>query len=123
VMTLGLAAAAAQLTFKTPEEAFAALIAAARADDTKALIAVLGPEGESFVVTDDPVADKQALQRFVAAYDESNHIDMKDKDTAILTVGKEKCPLPIPAVKKGKTWFLDSAEGKEDIIDRRIGRD
>ena len=123
VMTLGLAAAAAQLTFKTPEEAFAALIAAARADDTKALIAVLGPEGDSFVVTDDPVADKHALQRFVAAYDESNHIDMKDKDRAILTVGKEEWPLPIPAVKKGKTWFLDSAEGKEDIIDRRIGRD
>jgi hypothetical protein len=123
VMTLGLAAAAAQLTFKTPEETFAALIAAARADNTKALIAVLGPEGESFILTDDPVADKRALQRFVAAYDESNHIDMKDKDTAILTVGKEDWPLPIPAVKKGKTWFLDAAEGKEEIIDRRIGRD
>ena len=123
LMTPGLAAAAAQLTFKPPEEAFAALIAAARADDTKKLIAVLGPEGESFVVTDDPVADKAALQRFVTAYDESNHIDMKDKNTAVLTVGKEEWPLPIPAVKKGKTWFLDSAEGKEVIIDRRIGRD
>jgi hypothetical protein len=122
VMTLSLAAMAAQLTFKTPEDAFAALIAAACADDTKKLIAVLGPEGESFVVTDDPVADKQALQRFVTAYDESNHIDMRDKNMAILTVGKEEWPLPIPAVKKGKTWFLDSAEGKEEIIDRRIGR-
>ena len=123
LMTSSPGATAAQLTFKTPEEAFAALIAAARADDTKKLIAVLGHEGESFIVTDDPVADKAALQRFVTAYDEANHIDMKDKNTAVLTVGKEEWPLPIPAVKKGKTWFLDSAEGKEEIIDRRIGRD
>ena len=123
LMTSSPGATAAQLTFKTPEEAFAALIAAARADDTKKLIAVLGHEGESFIVTDDPVADKAALQRFVTAYDEANHIDMKDKNTAVLTVGKEEWPLPIPAVKKGKTWFLDSAEGKEVIIDRRIGRD
>jgi hypothetical protein len=121
-MTPSLWAAAAQLTFKTPQEAFAALIAAVRADDTKKLIAVLGPEGESFIVTEDPVADKNALERFVTAYDESNHIDMRDKNTAVLTVGKEEWPLPIPAVKKGKTWFLDSAEGKEEIIDRRIGR-
>ena len=122
LMTSSPGAIATQLTFKTPEEAFTALVAAARADDIKKLIAVLGPEGESFIVTDDPVSDKQALQRFVTAYDESNHIDMRDKNTAVLTVGKEEWPLPIPAVKKGKTWFLDSAEGKEEIIDRRIGR-
>jgi len=122
LMTSSPGAIATQLTFKTPEEAFTALVAAARADDIKKLIAVLGHEGESFIVTDDPVADKAALQRFVTAYDESNHIDMRDKNTAVLTVGKEEWPLPIPAVKKSKTWFLDSAEGKEEIIDRRIGR-
>lgn len=115
-------AGAAQLTYKTPADAFTALIAAARAEDTKALIAVLGPEGESFVVSDDPVADKQALERFVAAYDASNHIDMKGKDKATLVVGKEEWPFPVPAVKQGKVWHLDAAAGEEEILDRRIGR-
>ena len=46
VAMLSLSAAAAQLTFPTPEQAFTALIAAARAEDTKALIKILGPEGE-----------------------------------------------------------------------------
>src|SRR6185369_6601616 len=75
VVMLSLGAAAAQLTYKTPAEAFSALIAAARSDDIKALISVLGPEGESFVVSDDPVADRHALLRFVTAYDKANRIE------------------------------------------------
>jgi hypothetical protein len=121
-MTLSLSAAA-QLTFKTPGEVFSALIAAARADDTKALISILGPEGESFVVTGDPVADQQALHRFVTAYDEANRIELQGKNKATLVVGNEEWPFPIPAVKQGNAWRLDSAAGKEEILDRRIGRD
>jgi hypothetical protein len=120
---LSLAAAAAQLTFPTPDQAFTALIAAARAEDTKALIRILGPEGESLVVSGDPVADRQTLHRFVAAYDEANRIELQGKDKATLTVGKEEWPFPIPAIKQGNAWHLDSAAGKEDILDRRIGRD
>ena len=56
---LSLAAAAAQLTFPTPDKAFTALIAAARAENTKALIEILGPKGESSVVSGDPVVDQQ----------------------------------------------------------------
>jgi Protein of unknown function (DUF2950) len=123
MLAFSLGAAAAQLTYKTPADAFTALIAAARAEDSKALLAVLGPEGESFVVSEDPVADKQALERFVAAYDAANHIEMTGKDKATLVVGKEEWPFPVPAVKKGASWHLDAAAGKEEILDRRIGRD
>jgi hypothetical protein len=120
---LSLAAAAAQLTFPTPDQAFTALVAAARAEDTKALIRILGPEGESLVVSGDPVADRQTLHRFVAAYDEANRIELQGKDKATLTVGKEEWPFPIPAIKQGNAWHLDAAAGKDDILDRRIGRD
>ena len=123
VVMLSLGAAAAQLTYKTPAEAFSALIAAARSDDTKALISVLGPEGESFVVSDDPVADRQALLRFVTAYDKANRIELQGKSKATLVVGEEEWPFPVPAVRQGNVWHLDSAAGKEEILDRRIGRD
>jgi hypothetical protein len=119
---LSLGAAAAQLTFPTPDQAFTALIAAARAEDTKALIGILGPEGESLVVSGDPVADRQTLHRFVVAYDEANRIELQGKDKAALIVGKEDWPFPIPAIKQGNAWHLDSAAGKEDILDRRVGR-
>ena len=120
---LSLGAAAAQLTFPTPDQAFTALIAAARAEDTKALIGILGPEGKSLVVSGDPVVDQQTLHQFVVAYDEANRIELQGKDKATLTVGKEEWPFPIPAIKQGSAWHLDSAAGKEDILDRRIGRD
>ena len=87
------------------------------------MIGILGPEGESLVVSGDPVADRQTLHRFVVAYDEANRIELQGKDKATLTVGKEEWPFPIPAIKQGNAWHLDSAAGKEDILDRRIGRD
>ena len=123
VMTLSHATSAAQLTYPTPSDAFKALIVAARAEDTKALINVLGSEGESLVVSGDPVADKEALHRFVSAYDEANRIELQGADRATLVVGKEEWPFPIPAVKRKDSWYLDSAAGKEEILDRRIGRD
>lgn len=121
-VALGLGAEAAQRTFQTPAQAFAALVAAARADDTKALIGILGKEGESLVATEDPVADRQSFNRFVAAYDEANRVEQQGGDRATLIVGKQEWPFPIPAVKRGSSWHLDAAAGKEEILDRRIGR-
>jgi Protein of unknown function (DUF2950) len=42
-------AAFAQQTYKTPDEAAEALVSAARADDQKAELVVLGPHGEDIV--------------------------------------------------------------------------
>jgi hypothetical protein len=89
--------------------------------DTKALIALWGRGGIwLFRATRSLPAD---LHRFVAAYDEANRIELQGKDKATLTVGKEEWPFPIPAIKQGNAWHLDSAAGREDILDRRIGRD
>src|SRR5262245_55302594 len=41
--------AAAQQAFKTPDEAASALVQAAKAGDMKALVTVLGPDGEDIV--------------------------------------------------------------------------
>jgi len=37
-------------------------------------------------------------------------------------VGKDDFPFPIPIVKKGQLWFFDTQAGKEEILNRRIGR-
>ncbi len=125
VGAVGSAAAAAtakQRSFASPEEAVKALVAAVKAGDLKALAAILGPEGRPLISSGDAVADKQARQRFVEAYEEANKLEKAGEAKVVLSVGNDDWPLPIPVVKEGAAWRFDTAAGKEEILNRRIGR-
>jgi hypothetical protein len=115
-------AAAGQKTFGSPAEAVTAFIAAAKSHDTKALIAILGPGSNGLVNSGDPVADRNGRENFVKAYEESNKLDMQGDAKAVLSVGKDAWPLPIPIVKAGSAWRFDAKQGAEEILNRRIGR-
>ena len=41
---------------------------------------------------------------------------------AVLFVGINDYPLPIPIVRQGEVWLFDTLAGKEEILNRRIGR-
>ena len=114
-------AAAEQKTFATPEQAVNALVAAARAGNTQALLAILGPESKKLLRSGDKVADAQARGKFVAAYDDANRLDLAGDERRILTVGGDDWPFPFPIVKHGKAWQFDASAGAEEILDRRIG--
>jgi len=114
--------AAGAKTFGSPEEAVQALVAAVRAGDSKAILEVLGPEAKEIVSSGDPAVDKQARERFVAAHAEASKIVRPNEDMALLLVGKDEWILPIPVVKDASGWHFDVAEGKEEILNRRIGR-
>jgi hypothetical protein len=116
------AAAAKQQSFASPEEAVKALVDAMKAGDLKALSVILGPAGKPLISSGDAVADKQARQRFVEAYAEANKLEKAGEAKAVLSVGKDDWPLPIPVVKEGETWRFDTLAGKEEILNRRIGR-
>jgi hypothetical protein len=45
----------------------------------------------------------------------------QDTDSKTLIVGKSDWPFPIPIVKDRQKWVFDAEEGKEEILDRRIG--
>jgi hypothetical protein len=116
-------AAEGQKTFASPQEAVTALVAAAKGNDTKAMHAVLGPGAKGVLSSGDAVADRAGRERFIKAYEESNKLDMQQGDSkAILSVGKDAWPLPIPIVKAGSTWRFDAKQGAEEILNRRIGR-
>ena len=57
--------AVAQLDYKTPQAAAEALIVAVKDGDAKAILAVLGPDGEDIISSGDKVADEQARKRFI----------------------------------------------------------
>ena len=114
--------AGAQQAFKTPDEAASALASAAKTGDMKALDTVLGPDGEDIVSSGDEVADAATRQKFVVAYDAKHQIKMDGDNKAIMVIGPDDFPLPIPLARKDGMWRFDTAAGREEILFRRIGK-
>ena len=113
----------AQKQFDTPKQAADALIQVAANFDVAAAKEILGPDGEDLVTSEDPVQDKNRAAEFAAKAKEKNsvEIDKKDPKRAILLVGNDDFPLPIPLVKQKGKWFFDTKVGREEILNRRIG--
>ena len=116
------AANSKQKTFTTPEEATKALVAAVKTADKKAMLEILGAGAKAIVESGDAVADKQAGERFAKAYEEANKLEKSGDAKAVLSVGKDGWPFPIPLVKGDKGWTFDTNAGKEEVLNRRIGR-
>jgi hypothetical protein len=114
--------ASAQQTFKTPDEAASALVSAAKTGDRKAIITVLGPDGEDIVTSGDEVADAATREKFIAAYDAKHQIAMDGDNKATMVIGQDDFPLPIPLVRKDGMWQFDTAAGRREILARRIGK-
>jgi hypothetical protein len=128
VLVAGLGAGAALAAeegakvFASPEEAAKGLLDAARSGDKSALLAVLGPQAADIVSSGDEVADKQALDRFVASATEMTRVEKDGTDKATLVFGRDDWPFPIPLVHGAAGWSFDAAAGEEEILARRIGR-
>ena len=119
-MTLG--ADTMQKNFPSPEAGVQALLEAAKHNDTEAMLQVLGPEAQSFILTGDPVADQATRERFVQAYDAAHALVPEGDTKVILQVGKDEWPFPIPLVKDSTRWRFDTEAGKEELLNRNIGR-
>lgn len=107
--------------FATPEAAVDALIAAARANDEKKLLAIFGPDSRSVIGSGDAVRDESDRAAAVAAYDAAHRID-RDGDKATLVIGKDDWPFAVPIVKRGEGWVFDTKAGADELLSRRIGR-
>ena len=117
------AATPAQKAYATPDEAAKALIQAAGAFDLAALKEILGPDGQDLVSSEDPVRDKNYSLAFAERAREKTSVvtDPSKPNRAILSVGDEGWPLPIPIVKKADKWYFDSKAGHDEVLLRRIG--
>lgn len=118
---ISFAATVQQKSFSSPEEAVKAAIAAAKKGDEKELTAIFGPGSVELLRSGDPVADERRRADFLKAYDEKNRLVTEGENT-VLVVGNDDWPLPIPLVKKGNGWAFDATRGKEEVLNRRIGR-
>lgn len=109
--------------FATPDDAGNALLAAAKADDTTAALAIFGPDSKELLFSGDAVEDKNAADAFAARYGVMHRWRKLTDGAQILLVGADNFAFPIPLKKNaGGQWFFDTAAGKEEILNRRIGR-
>ena len=110
-----------QKIFGSPEEAMKAFAEAVQAGNMKDVMAILGPEGEDILSSGDEVADKADRERFLKMYQEKVTL-VRDRDQISVTLGNDYFPFAIPIVKKGEGWMFDTKAGREELLNRRIGR-
>ena len=111
-----------QKSFTSPEEAIKSLVDAIRAHDMKEMMAILGPGSKELISSGDDMADRVSREKFLKAYDGQNALQKQSADRVTLCTGEDSWPMPIPLVKKGTVWVFDIQEGKQQILDRRVGR-
>jgi hypothetical protein len=113
---------AGEKLFDSPEDAVKALQSAAKSEDKSALNQIFGP-GLHELRTGDAVQDSNNFQGFSAAVQEKCEAEPETNNMITLDIGEKGWPFAIPLAKQGNQWFFDTAAGKEEIINRHIGRD
>jgi hypothetical protein len=109
-------------SFSSPETAVTSLVSAVRANDMEEMLAILGPASRELIFSGDDVADRTGREKFIKAYDRMNTLQKVSADKVTLCIGKDNWPLPIPVVKTGAIWVFDTEQGKQEILNRRLGR-
>ena len=109
--------------FATPDEASSALLAAAKSHDQTAALAIFGPDSKELIFSGDAVEDKNAADAFVDRYGVMHRWRKLTDGAQILLVGADNFAFPIPLKKNADgQWFFDTAAGREEILNRRVGR-
>src|SRR6187402_148914 len=108
-------------TYATPEEAVQALGELVGSGDDKRAEEMFGPGCMDLFRSGDPVADKQEAERVKALIAEKVGIGDVDGTARVAVLGNDEWPFPIPIVPAGKRWRFDTAAGREELLNRRIG--
>jgi hypothetical protein len=109
--------------FDNPKQAVEALIEAAEKFDVAALTEIFGAAGDDVVFSGEFAQDRKYAADFAAEAREKKTIsvDPRRGDRAVLLVGSEDWPFPVPLVKRGEKWSFDSKAGRQELLYRRIG--
>jgi hypothetical protein len=109
-------------TYSTPEEAVQALGDLAGSGDMKRVEEMFGREGVELFQSGDEVADREDALRVKAMIAEKVAFADLDERTKAAVLGKEEWWFPLPLVKEHDRWRFDVAGGREELLNRRIGR-
>jgi hypothetical protein len=108
-------------TFDSPKAAADALVQAAAAGDKAAVTALFGPGGQDIVTSGDPVDDKNRMAKFAELAKQKMEIAKDGASKATVVVGPDDWPMPVPLVQSNGKWHFDAKQGREEVLNRRIG--
>jgi hypothetical protein len=123
-LALGVAPLSAQRTFATPQEAAKALVDAAAHNDAAAMLKLFGPQGKDIVESGDAAEDRRMRAEFASHAAERLDIEPEpsNPNRATLVIGERNWPFPVPLIRKNGQWHFDAADGRLEILARRVGR-
>jgi hypothetical protein len=75
------------------------------------------------LLSGDPKQDTLEFAEFAKLVGQFSQLVQKADDRFVLNLGDQNWPFPIPLVKKDGVWIFDTAAGREEIVNRRIGED
>lgn len=107
--------------FTTPKEAVASLAAAVQTSDGQALRTIFGPDSDALVNPDETQAANE-YSVFAAALNAQMNLVRISPNKYVLEVGTNTWPFPVPLVQTNGSWMFDTVAGKDEILNRRIGR-
>jgi hypothetical protein len=116
------APAASARVFATPEDAVRALVEAVKAGTAEGVVAIFGPDAKELTDSSDPATARRNRDVFTVAVAEKWQLIDQSSDRKVLVIGNEEWPFPVPLAKDASGWRFDTAAGKEEVLDRRIGR-
>lgn len=109
-------------SFQNPDDAAKALLEVIGNNDNNQLIALFGSHEAELLSSGDEIEDKNNRLDFVTKAKEKMVVEKIGEDRAIMHVGNTDWRFPIPLVKKGDSWQFDAELGRQEILNRRIGR-
>jgi hypothetical protein len=109
-------------TFSTPEDAVQALAELIGSGDSRKAEVMFGKDGVELLKSGDDVADQEDAARVKAMILEKVAFEDLDEKTKAVVIGNEDWPFAVPLVLEEGRWRFDAAAGREELLNRRIGR-
>lgn len=108
--------------FATPEAAMQAVAGLIGQQDDQGIRAVFGAGSVDLFGSGDEEADRIDAERVKLMIEQGLEFEDFDANTKIALLGEIGWPWPIPLMRDGDGWRFDTSAGREELLNRRVGR-
>jgi len=115
----------AQEHFDSADDAANALIDAVSSHDTNRMSAILGPTAKAVLSSGNPTQDNAEQTEFAERAHAKHRLEISamNPNRAVLAIGDEDWPFPVPIVRTNGKWSFDCSSAPAEMHARRIGTD
>jgi hypothetical protein len=115
----------AQERFDSPEAAAQAVINAVEKHDSARVAAIFGPQAKGVLTSGKPEQDRDEQTEFARLARAKHRLEISPMhpNRAILAIGDEDWPFPVPIVRTNGKWSFDASETPVEMRARHIGAD